>query len=613
MKINSVDYNLAYLSNPKKRIGELTGRMNAGETIKVACFGDSTTDGNNTTGWTANAGGDHNPTAPNSWPVKLQSILRDMYGNNNISVYNAGYSGQRLDNGWAYENYEPAVIKNSSYGIVDITFIAFGLNDISISGSQITNTKSETEKLIKKVLAYGGLPILLTCDAFWRSASTGDIRDNVEASREINAIKFDLAKQFNIPIYDVEFALSEWFEKNNDPYKWYNAQTDALHVNDFGHAFKAGFMAKELFRDIINVKNEPVRISPFDSRAKYVGGQTYIYSNSNVRNGANPIFLSGTYTANSPMQTLWVWNEAPDCTVIYNSSDNDGATTRANSPKITVKEFIENTDLYNDKIPTAGDQSSPTIFRSSDRENIIAQLYYGLNKIQYISPAANTNTLFYGDFSFKPNFLAGVKRSNKVVLSNSINALKNTGSLYYKAPASSGVTYNLCEPYLDGSNLVSYGQDGKTTTVFVDADLGVGSGLILLGGKGFLGAPPPSSANQLKNSSLLIYRLANEIKIYQLSITNSNAVTYNQLGVVSTTWSGSKKFRLEFKRNGSGNQQINFLDGWIGTTSLILFENLPLTATPFPFSGSVGGVFCNTVDDASGPLIYVKEMFIKYE
>ena len=129
-------------------------KMASGDAVSIVCYGDSTTDGNGTSGWTQNpinpngtatGNNNHNLTAPNSWPVVLQGILRDMYENNNISVHNAGYSGQRMDNGWAVNNYDVAVANNKFYGTGDITIIDFGLNDIQGGVGVLNNHITQTE------------------------------------------------------------------------------------------------------------------------------------------------------------------------------------------------------------------------------------------------------------------------------------------------------------------------------------------------------------------------------------------------------------------------------------------------------------------------------------
>ncbi|HGG1693501.1 TPA: phage tailspike protein, partial [Escherichia coli] len=208
-----------------KTLDYWAAKMHGGETVRITCYGDSTTDGNGSTGWTANpttpvsgfawdtapvANSDHNSEAPNAWPVKLQTILRQYHRNNNISVYNAGYSGQQMQNGWANYYFEKAVLQNPYIpSNPQIVIIGFGLNDITDAGNKITQHIAQTIEVMKKVVAAGATPVLVTCDANWRSyngwnsGSTG--RDNEEAAAQIDAAKKYMSEVLGVSIIDQDF------------------------------------------------------------------------------------------------------------------------------------------------------------------------------------------------------------------------------------------------------------------------------------------------------------------------------------------------------------------------------------------------------------------------
>jgi len=87
-------------SNVEDALGELAGRMpsqsegvsqvirnmNDGLAVKIVCLGDSITYGQ------LDAGG----RAVTPWPARLQALLRQYYSNNNITVINAGVSGNTV-------------------------------------------------------------------------------------------------------------------------------------------------------------------------------------------------------------------------------------------------------------------------------------------------------------------------------------------------------------------------------------------------------------------------------------------------------------------------------------------------------------------------------------
>ena len=67
-------------------VQEVIRSMREGGTVKIVCLGDSITYGQLDTGG----------QAVTPWPSRLQSLLRQYYGNNNITVVNAGVSGNTV-------------------------------------------------------------------------------------------------------------------------------------------------------------------------------------------------------------------------------------------------------------------------------------------------------------------------------------------------------------------------------------------------------------------------------------------------------------------------------------------------------------------------------------
>ncbi|MEM7922816.1 hypothetical protein Q4Q65_13630, partial [Morganella morganii] len=88
-------------NNHNETLDNIMSKMASGDVVKICCYGDSTTDGMGTSNWTGNPTANnnaigetnHNDNAQNAWPYQLQLLLRKYYKNNNIYVYNAGYSG----------------------------------------------------------------------------------------------------------------------------------------------------------------------------------------------------------------------------------------------------------------------------------------------------------------------------------------------------------------------------------------------------------------------------------------------------------------------------------------------------------------------------------------
>lgn len=244
--------------------------------------------------------------APNAWPARLKALLRDMFSNPCIEVWNAGYSGQRLDNGWAFDNYDSAVINNPAYGTPHVCFIAFGLNDIT--GANIyENHKKQTLALCVKMISSGTLPILLTCDAF--QSFNPPVRDSLRATQKIDGAKRAVSRQLGIPLLEVGEAQRKWASCNNSGYTWIGLQPDGLHFKNQGHAFKAGFIAAKMFPDLI-VARDGLEVSARDPRWRLNPSLTWAaYTGSGAKSGAT---YYAAACAGQELMRGWIWNEDPE-------------------------------------------------------------------------------------------------------------------------------------------------------------------------------------------------------------------------------------------------------------------------------------------------------------
>lgn len=598
-----------------RTVQELTARMAAGETVKIACYGDSTTDGNQTTGWTQNptssgvpVGGDHNAEAPNTWPVKLQALLRDMYANNNVAVFNAGYASQRMDNGWATNNYEAAVINNSAYGAVDLTFIAFGLNDLRSGLNVITPHIQQTRRTIEKVLAYGGVPVLLTCDSNWRSPFRADDIDFVRATREINAAKKGLAAELGIECWDIGEAMQRWFALNNDGEQVGVIQSDALHVGDRGHAFKASFVAANLFHDIARVENgKTTRILPGDPKGKALVGSGSFTFATGVRGQMNPLANAGVYAPGQKGIEAWFWNEAPDASLVYRNVSNGGQTDRTKVSMIRVKEWIGGTDLFYGKNPAEGGGSANP-YRNTDRPNVITQLPYGLTKCTLEAPSSGA-LWYYGYFEAIPGCLAGVGRARFVQKAALVNALKNTGEIYWQATASSGLTLFTQEEAPDLSNVVSFGLDNQTIALLLNCQIEPGMGLCLLAGRGY-----ETDVGYQRRVGYMLYRdntTTVTLRAYRIKSDGTVAVS-SAIATAADSRTGLQRYRINFGRNGgTGVQQIVCFDNWAGGTTLFSYD--VAAGTEVPSAGYVGDVLSQSSAHGAGSrLVHIQAASILY-
>lgn len=602
---------------------ELCARMANGETVKVACYGDSTTDGTATTDWVANpvsgstpVGGDHNADAPNSWPVKLQAILRDMFDNTDIHVYNAGFTGRSLDDGWALTNYEAAVTGNASYGVVDMVFVAFGLNDDAGGATTVLdNHLAQTRLLCAKIIEQGATPVLLTSDTFWRGAYGGDDRDFMRVSRRINEAKIGLASEMGIKCFDVSEALQRWFDQNNDNVMHSEEQTDALHIEDKGHAFKAGFIASKIFRDTVVVRDGIERITVANPKgSSLISSTTYNYLDSGLRTRLNVNLPEGSYVAGAEALTMWVWNEAPEACLVYRSvgTGRHYDANRSGVSLIKVVEKLGDTNVFYAKNPSEGNGGNSVNYMTMNRPSVITQLPYGLSKCTLEAPSTGLQW-YYGFFEVYPICLAGKKRTDRFVYGHSqVNALREVGELYYKAPAASGATIVPVPEANDLSNITSFGHDNETVTIRCRAQIDVGYGVGFLAGRGWVQSP----AARIPRIGLQLYRVSStSFRLYAYRKLVDGTISYVAVGSLWTdARTGVQDYRVVLDRlSGTGVLRIRVYDAWEGGTLLSTYE---LESTiHIAAAGVAGDLFANTAAvgfDATNGIINVKNLILSH-
>lgn len=581
----------------------LCAKMWAGQTVKIGCFGDSTIDGNNTTGWTANptSGGapvgntDHNTNAPNAWPAKLQAYLREMFNNNNIVTFNAGYSGQRMDNGWAFNNYEAAMVDNPYYGVPDMCFIAFGLNDIVSAGSQITNHINETVKLMFRMVSEGTIPVILTCDAEFRNGQFGDGRDHKEARRELDAAKKALASKYGVLVIDIGDVLKQWIQNNNDGYNWPKEQSDGLHFSDDGHSLKAQYLAAQMFIDTVRFNGGVREIHTWSSESAYVGNYQSYFKLSNNSQGGN-IFYSSSAPADTDMVTIWVWNTCRNAYLIYQGIENEGITDIVPytvAPKVVVKEMFVG-DASTKAIISVGFKNTSG-YQRSDEQFIHSRLKYGLSKVTYRS--GDATTMFYGSFKI-------VDAGSKLTSSN---VLKDTGVISKLFSVDTGAQFILPNRGNDLCNVVG-GFAGDRVSISFDVSCARNTGVILLSGQGY--DPSQAAVDNNQQLSLLLHRNSGDgLLLYTLQTDNIGNAAFIQLAALSLGWVANDKVgRVELYLSGT-NQVIEVYDAFQGG-SVLLTATLPYNTTVSRWSGYVGGLYAFTTGAPSPQLATINRMVI---
>lgn len=186
----------------------------------IAIFGDSTVDGYGTTPWVQNPlipNHYHNTEAPYAWASMLDGI-------NDKLVFNNGYAGQSIIDGWAINNIDTYVFNNITNINLKYVFIAFGLNDFGKPNwSTILYTNMYTE-LINKVKNQGLTPVVMTSDPL------SNINENF-VQETLIPLQKSIAESNSVLCFDINAGLYAWSDYRVN-------QIDGIHFNNIGNAKK---------------------------------------------------------------------------------------------------------------------------------------------------------------------------------------------------------------------------------------------------------------------------------------------------------------------------------------------------------------------------------------
>lgn len=613
-----------------KTLDYWAAKMHAGETVIITSIADSTGDGNGSTGWTANpttpvtgfpwataplANSDHNAEAPNAWCARLQTILRQYHRNNNISVYNAGYSGQQMQNGWVNYYFDKIVLQNPYIpSNPDIVIISFGLNDITDAGNKITEHIAQTIEVMKKVIAAGATPVLTTCDANWRSYNGWNSgtsgRDNEEAAAQIDAAKKYMAEVLGVSIIDQDFMQKTWMSKNSDYSNQYELQPDGLHWGDTGHAMKAAFVAQSFMPDILRCYGTDIeRICWMDSRMRFSkdynsswvpasGEEGYRYS----RFPRIWYIQAEDYAGSEVIFDFFVWSEGNQDSLLYRNfgNSNIGSAYAAEQlPRVRVFSLGSTTAYYDKELPDTGEDEA--YINATDRPFYLTKLRYGLNRIQVIAPATNALGAFWGGwFEFNPFWKAkdtfGYVNNYGAPNYVQVNALEKTGPLNFRFEAdtvNNRVAFMNPEMF-DGTNCADIGQVGDKVEILVEGFFDTDTGFLFFGGKS-LNRNSGATDNYQEDNCLLLYAESTTFKLLQLRYPYQSSTPYPtiQAGIagVYSAADRNRRFLIRCEKTSPTTQTVKVYDGWETINTPVLNYTGDWTQGKFCGGGIIGGVY----------------------
>lgn len=186
----------------------------------VAVFGDSTVDGYGTTPWVQNtltANHYHNSESTMAWASMLDGIV-------GRRVFNNGYSGKSIIDGWAISNIATYVFNNSTNINLKYVLLVFGLNDFSQPNWSTSLFSSKYTELINFVKNQGLIPVVVTSDPISNVNDTFVQNTLVPLQRQI-------ASDNGIQCLDLNAGLVSWSDYRAN-------QPDQIHFNNTGNAKK---------------------------------------------------------------------------------------------------------------------------------------------------------------------------------------------------------------------------------------------------------------------------------------------------------------------------------------------------------------------------------------
>lgn len=209
--------------------------MAPADTMVVACFGDSITDG---TGSTLNG--------EDRWPDVLSRRLHAAYGNR-VSVINAGIGGNQITGPAAYSPTAPSAggpsaldrLERDVLSLAGVTHIIWleGINDLS-RGASAETVIAGMQELVKRVRAKGNLKIIgATITSSLGSNTPSGTAENNERRKTINQFirtsgSFDGVADFDAATVDPQTGgLRASFQPNST----IGGAGDKLHPNRAGY------------------------------------------------------------------------------------------------------------------------------------------------------------------------------------------------------------------------------------------------------------------------------------------------------------------------------------------------------------------------------------------
>lgn len=520
-------------------LAQIGRRAQAGEAIRIACYGDSTVFG-------PPADGLHR------WPEYLGVVLRIMTGSASIATYNCGVSNTKVINWWAFDNF--AALVTTPYPLSKYVMIDFGLNDIKFDGAPGWDAalfKARYLYLINQVRLSGRIPILMTPLLI----SGTPIRDNkLMQGQLLNTVR-EIAEAAKVDLVDFNRCMQDWQQHRRDQLRIAEYQTDGTHGSNELYVILAGYVAREIFRHRVIDVSHGSRLGPHNAAFSSDVAVTINRNRNNAFGMTAELVSTGDVGSAA---AIWVWNDrerkavyvSPDRSIISGST---APAVYANWPGTE----------YNAGVSVAfGDAGTDTTDRPAENHLYVADLPYGLSWLRFRTPGAGTYD--FGGWLIVDQFDPA-----------SVSAYSTEDSaLQLFLPEFSDSRPEVVPRVVGGSSI---------TTLALQGDLPVGWGVVI--GTQYLYNDTAGPSTARRKQSIVVQRTATGCDILRVISSTWGVVKSSIKSAGTGAWAG--QITIHCDTDGSGNAQIV-----VRANGTVIARHTNTGSSPFmsPY-GRLGGLY----------------------
>ena len=307
-----------------------------GEEFKIAFYGDSTVDGNTTTGYVANKIGNIS-SSKNTFSNYLQNHIEVFTNNKKKNIINAGFSGK--DANWGNANFENHFL-NGNISNVKMIGIGFGINDrlgYKTEKSYYQGFYNNIKSIIEKCFNNNIQPFLLTTQAISEVGgdasydATYPLRNTYYINACANQAKKDLAKLYGLELIDLNSFTEDVLTISN--YNINLIMKDNLHFTDLGHKLEAGYIFKHIFDNcIVADGNKHISFSNQKIKTDMKMGNMVRTTSPNFKTSFN----YNETTVGKKVMDFWIFNYKPSCKLVARKNGNSKMTCLINESETTI-------------------------------------------------------------------------------------------------------------------------------------------------------------------------------------------------------------------------------------------------------------------------------------